>query len=88
MEITKKHVFLLIFSFILYGYLIDSFKKPGFTDKLIGLIGNATNNKTHSFFNLIQNGTNSFASAVSISCTTIIGCLPVRYFQSFFFFKC
>ena len=80
MEITKKHVFLLIFSFILYGYLIDNFKKPEFTEKIIRLLDRVTLNKTHSFISHIQNKTNSLASAITISCSTIIGCIPVLLF--------
>jgi hypothetical protein len=79
MEITKKHIFLLIFSFILYGYLIDNFKKPEFTKKIIGILDRATLNKTHSIIGHIQNRTNTLASAITISCTTIIGCIPVLY---------
>jgi hypothetical protein len=68
MEITKKHIFLLIFSFIFYGYLIDNFKKPEFTKKIIGILDRATLNKTHSNIVHIQNRTKILASAITISC--------------------
>ena len=68
MEITKKHIFLLIFSFILYGYLIDNFKKPEFTKKIIGILDRATLNKTHWIIVHIQNRTKTLASAITISC--------------------
>ena len=80
MEISKKHIFLLIFGFVLYGYLTDLFQRPDFSEKIIHMVAKATRNKTHSFISFIKERTNLFASTISISCTTILGCLPVRVF--------
>ena len=79
----KKHVFLLIFAFVLYGYLIDIFNKPESSTSLSSFIARATQNKTHTVVQYIKTRANLLASGISISCTTVLGCIPVN-FQNFF----
>ena len=73
----KKSIFLIIFGFIMYGYLIDVFNNPEFSNKAGYIIGRITNNKSHSIVEYIKTRSNLLASTISISCTTIMGCIPV-----------
>ena len=62
MEITKKHIFLLIFGFVLYGFLIDQFNNPNFSLKIIQFLGRVTNNKSHTIVDYIKEKANLFAT--------------------------
>ena len=73
----KKYIFLIIFGFIMYGYLIDVFNNPEFSSKASYIIGRITNNKSHTIVEYIKTRANLLASTISITCTTIMGCIPV-----------
>lgn len=74
----KKYFLLLIFGFIMYGYLIDLFNNTEFTSKASYIIGRVTNNKSHTIIEYVKTRANLLASTISISCTTILGCVPVN----------
>jgi hypothetical protein len=61
----------------MYGYLFDVFNNPEFSNKASYFIERITNNKSHTIFEYIKTRTNLLASTISISCTTIMGCIPV-----------
>ena len=77
MEVSTRHMFLIVIGIGLYLYLTDRFKQPSTREAIKAALGSISNGSNHTIFDWIENKANSLAGLLSISTMAVVNQLPV-----------